>query len=263
RRLLPPAAALPRGRDAEPRRDGGHLPPPRGAARPLHGAPHGRVPLARRRARDARATGGLRPPRPAERRDRRRAHREDDRRRPQALRLPRDQALCDRPRGGDPRGPGPAPGRLPARRDPAAARREGACRGERSRVRPARRRPGPRRSRARPPRAAEHRVAPHGSHALRHRRGHRPADRRPLSRSPPPGRRLTAVRPTLRGVAVGAVGLVLVLVAIAIGSTGLPRLGLVPVVAAVGALLFAWLTDPTREPHSLTVERVARPNPVS
>ena len=72
-----------------------------------------------------------------------------------------------------------------------------------------------------------------------------------------------AVRPTLRGVAVGAVGLVLVLVAIAIGSTGLLRLGLVPVVAVVGALLFAWLTDPTREPHSLTVERVARPNPVS
>ncbi|NLF05192.1 MAG: DUF58 domain-containing protein [Actinomycetales bacterium] len=71
------------------------------------------------------------------------------------------------------------------------------------------------------------------------------------------------VRPTLRGIAVGAVGLVLVLVAVAIGSPGLLRLGLLGVVAVVGAHVYAGLTDPTRGPHSLGVERVVRPNPVS
>ncbi len=71
------------------------------------------------------------------------------------------------------------------------------------------------------------------------------------------------VRPTLRGIAVGAVGLALVLIGISIGSPGLLRLGLLGVVAVVGAALFAWLTDPTRGPHSLSVERVVRPNPVS
>lgn len=71
------------------------------------------------------------------------------------------------------------------------------------------------------------------------------------------------VRPTLRGIAVGGVGLVIVLVAVAIGSTVLLRLGLLGVVAVLGALVLAALTDPTRGPHSLTVERSARPNPVS
>ncbi|MDQ2624026.1 MAG: DUF58 domain-containing protein, partial [Actinomycetota bacterium] len=71
------------------------------------------------------------------------------------------------------------------------------------------------------------------------------------------------VRPTLRGITVGAIGLAVVLVAVSIGSPGLLRLGLLAVVAVGGAHLFAWLTDPTREPHSLSVERTARPNPVS
>ncbi len=38
--LLRAPAAVPRHRDAEPGRDGGHLPAARGAARPLHGAAH-------------------------------------------------------------------------------------------------------------------------------------------------------------------------------------------------------------------------------
>jgi len=71
------------------------------------------------------------------------------------------------------------------------------------------------------------------------------------------------VRPTLRGTAVGVVGLALVLVAVSIGSSGLLRLGLLGVVAVVGAHVYAGLTDPTRGPHSLGVERVVRPNPVS
>jgi len=71
------------------------------------------------------------------------------------------------------------------------------------------------------------------------------------------------VRPTLRGIALGAVGLVIVLIGVSIGSGGLLRLGLLGVVAVVGALVFAWLTDPTRGPHSLKVERAVQPNPVS
>jgi len=71
------------------------------------------------------------------------------------------------------------------------------------------------------------------------------------------------IRPTLRGIAVGAVGLALVLVGISIGSPGLLRIGLLGAVAVGAATLFAWLTDPTRGPHSLSVERAVRPNPVS
>jgi len=71
------------------------------------------------------------------------------------------------------------------------------------------------------------------------------------------------VRPTLRGATVGAVGLVLVLLAVVIGSTTLLRLGLLGVVALVGAHVYAALTDPTRGPHGLEVERSVSPNPVS
>ena len=55
---LQPPPALHRDGDAEPHRDGGHLPPARGAARPLHGADLPRLPLGPGRAGHARhATG--------------------------------------------------------------------------------------------------------------------------------------------------------------------------------------------------------------
>lgn len=72
-----------------------------------------------------------------------------------------------------------------------------------------------------------------------------------------------ATRPTLRGTVVGALGLVLTLVGIGIGSAGLTRLGLVGVVALAGALAFASLTSPTRGSHTLAVERSVRPDPAT
>lgn len=74
---------------------------------------------------------------------------------------------------------------------------------------------------------------------------------------------MMTTRPTLRGVVVGAVGLVLTLLGIGAGSSGLVRLGLLGAVAALGALAVAWLTAPTRGSHSLAVERSVRPDPVS
>ena len=51
------AAAVPRARDAEPDRAGGHLSAARGAGRPLHAQAQGRLPGPRRGARDPRAHG--------------------------------------------------------------------------------------------------------------------------------------------------------------------------------------------------------------
>ena len=51
---LPARAAVHGDRDPEPDRDGGHLRPARGAARPVHGAGLGRLPGRGRRDRDAR-----------------------------------------------------------------------------------------------------------------------------------------------------------------------------------------------------------------
>ena len=70
---LPAAATVPRRRHPEPRRDGGHLPAARGAARPVHGPPDGRLPEHRVRARHARPAGDVRPARHPAARDRRRA----------------------------------------------------------------------------------------------------------------------------------------------------------------------------------------------
>ena len=72
-----------------------------------------------------------------------------------------------------------------------------------------------------------------------------------------------AIRPTLRGIAVGAVGLALTLAGIGMGSTVLTRLGLIGVIAVLGGVVFAWLTAPTRGSHSLQVERTVSPNPTS
>ena len=53
-RDLPARDAVHGDRDPEPHRDGGHLRPPRGAARPVHGPGLGRLPGRGRRDRDAR-----------------------------------------------------------------------------------------------------------------------------------------------------------------------------------------------------------------
>jgi hypothetical protein len=57
RRHAGPSHALPRPRDAEPHRAGGHLPAARGAGRPLHAQARRRLPDARGGARDRRAHG--------------------------------------------------------------------------------------------------------------------------------------------------------------------------------------------------------------
>ena len=67
RRLhLPAARAVHRHRDAEPDRDGGHLRPPRGPARPLHGAHLDGLPGCRERGRDAAQPRGRQPARRSE-----------------------------------------------------------------------------------------------------------------------------------------------------------------------------------------------------
>ena len=67
RRPPRPAGAVPRARHPEPARAGGHLSPPRGAARPLPAADRRRLSRPRRRAahavRDDRRDGGARPSR--------------------------------------------------------------------------------------------------------------------------------------------------------------------------------------------------------
>lgn len=72
-----------------------------------------------------------------------------------------------------------------------------------------------------------------------------------------------SLRPTLRGIALGVVGAAVTLTGIAAGSPLLTQLGLVGVVALVGGLGYAWLTDPARGSGSLSVERSVDPDPVT
>ena len=78
-------------RQPEPDRDGGHLRPPRGTARPLHGAGVGRLPGRGRRDRDARLAHQQQPARRPRAGDRRRRDRQAHRHRPAG---PRRRGRC-------------------------------------------------------------------------------------------------------------------------------------------------------------------------
>ena len=81
------AAAVHGDRHPEPDRDGGHLSPPRGSARPLHGAGIDGLPGAARRARDARQPLGRQPARRPRASDRRCRDRQTRRDSPDGVRL--------------------------------------------------------------------------------------------------------------------------------------------------------------------------------
>ena len=112
-------------RDAEPDRDGGHLPVARGAARPVHGAGVDGLPRPAVRARHARRPLRCQPARRPRARDRRRRDRQARRHRAHRARVRSGQAVRRRHHLGHPPLPRPAARRVTAC-DPAP-RPRGAC----------------------------------------------------------------------------------------------------------------------------------------
>ena len=236
---LPAAATVPRRRHAEPGRDGGHLPAARGAAGPVHGPPHRRLPEHRVRARHARPAGDVRPARHPAARDRRGAGQGRSSRPARRLyAAPGVKRYVVDLVDGDPRGPGPAPRRVAPRGDPAAARRQGARRDGRPRPRAARRRPAARRARPRAPAAAQHRVAPvraqrRPTSSPTSSTGSRSRPRRPPRALVAPSADAPASDPPR--VALGIAGVVALQLGVALGAVDLVRIGTLALLLVVGA----------------------------
>ena len=70
------------------------------------------------------------------------------------------------------------------------------------------------------------------------------------------------LRPTVRGVGLAIGGVVAVLAGVAIGAVDLVRIGTLPLLLVIGALVGIGLLDPGRGRHRIAVERGASPNPV-
>ena len=70
------------------------------------------------------------------------------------------------------------------------------------------------------------------------------------------------LRPTVRGVGLAISGVVAVLAGVAIGAVDLVRIGTLPLLLVIGALVGTGLLDPGHGRHRIAVERGASPNPV-
>jgi uncharacterized protein (DUF58 family) len=70
------------------------------------------------------------------------------------------------------------------------------------------------------------------------------------------------LRPTVRGVGLALGGIVAILAGVAVGSVDLVRIGTLPLLLVIGALVGVGLIDPARGRHRLAVLRTATPNPV-
>ena len=138
---LPARDAVHGDRDPEPDRDGGHLRPARGPARPVHGPGLGRLPGGGRRDRDARLAHRRQPARRPRAGDRRRRGAQADRDRRPGLRLAGGAAVRRRDHLGDPAFRGAHPRRLAPGHAAPGPRRQGDGGHERPRLRAARRPP--------------------------------------------------------------------------------------------------------------------------
>ncbi|CAA9292367.1 MAG: FIG022979: MoxR-like ATPases, partial [uncultured Friedmanniella sp.] len=173
RHHLPAGSPLHGGGHPEPDRDGRHLPPSRGAARPLHGSDPDGLPDSQRRAGHARLARHLRPAGGDGAGDRRRDAPRSDRGGEDGLRQPRRQAVPGAGRQRDAELPRPPAGGLPPGDLAAAASEPGLRRAGRPGLRDPRRRRRTRGCRAGPPGAAlDRRPAGPADRDRHHRPGH-------------------------------------------------------------------------------------------